>query len=99
MKRRTKAAQGLPDLFGANSPWLEVLWLPDRAHERAARGRRVARVFVKPARMPADKPQFVNRAPHDEAFYRKLEAVALVIQGLLITRSGQVVPSPLTCAV
>jgi hypothetical protein len=94
-----KAAHGLPDLFGTNSPWLEVLWLSDRMHERAAHGRRVARVFVKPAIIPADKGRFLNRAPHDQAFYRKLEAVALVAQDLLITGSGKVVPSPLTYSV
>jgi hypothetical protein len=92
-------SEQLPDLFSTNSPWLEVLWLPDRQHDRAAHARRASRVFVKPAKVLPDKLEFVRRATRDDAFYRKLEAVALVVQDLLVDQAGKVVPSPLTCAV
>jgi hypothetical protein len=91
-------ATPLPDLFSTNSPWLEVLWLTNRAHDRAAHGRRAARVFVKPAVTPTDKEKFIQSA-HDKNFSEKLDAVALVIQNLLIDQTGKVVPSPITCAV
>src|SRR4029079_9719190 len=46
------AAKSLPDLFGIGGGWLEVLWLPEREHDRAAHHRRAARVFIRPAHMP-----------------------------------------------
>ena len=58
----------LPDLFSTNSPWLEVLWLPDRLHDRAAHERRAARVLVKPAEMPPDKLKFLESGRQDDAF-------------------------------
>ncbi len=42
------STQGLPDLFGRNSEWLEVSWLTNRWHDGAAGNRRSARVFIKP---------------------------------------------------
>ena len=90
--------QPLPNLFATNSEWLEVLWLSGREHDRASHHRRAARVFVKPLTLPKDKEEFLRNA-RDLDFTRKLEAVVLVIQNLLVDSNGKVVPSPLTCEV
>jgi hypothetical protein len=86
----------LPDLFAPGGGWLEVEWFPEREHDRAADYRRAARVFIKPASPPADPAPFLNGLPHATDLPRKLDAVALVLQDLLINHSGKVVPSRLT---
>ena len=89
------AAKGnkLPNLFSAESGWLEIVLLDDRSHDHAASYRRATRVFVKPGTMPADPGQFVESLKHQQ-HHDQVEAVALVIQNLLIDSSGKVVPSP-----
>jgi hypothetical protein len=89
-------AHRLPDLFGADSPWLEIRWFAERFHDEAADHRRVARVFLKPASPPADKVAFLNGLPQTSSIAEQLEGVALVIQNLLIDRTGQVTATPLT---
>jgi hypothetical protein len=89
-------AHQLPDLFGADSPWLEVRWFAERVHDEAADQRRVARVFLKPAVPPADKLAFLNGLPGNRSPAEQLEGVALVVQNLLIDRGGQVTATPLT---
>lgn len=74
--------------------WLEIELLSHRHHEETAFQRRAARVFVKPRTPPADPRQFVESLKHNQ-HHEKIEAVALVIQNLLIDTSGRVVPSPL----
>jgi hypothetical protein len=87
----------LPDLFGTRSEWMEVRWLPNRLHDDSVHFRRAARVFLKPASHPANRQTFLN-ALRDETLDKagRLDAVALVIECLLIDRSGAVVPSPIT---
>lgn len=90
------AAKGntLPNLFSAESGWLEIVLLDDRSHDYAASFRRATRVFVKPRTMPPDPARFVESLKHHK-HQDQVEAVALVIQNLLIDSSGKVVPSPL----
>lgn len=86
----------LPGLFDPGSGWLEVQWRPQRTHDHSAGYRRAARVFVKPTAPPTDKPEFLNSLRNAPGIVSKLEAVALVIQDLLIQSDGKVVPSRLT---
>ena len=88
------SANKLPNLFSAESEWLEIELLPHRLHDDAARYRRAARVFVKPRTPPSDPGQFVESLKHNQ-HHDQIEAVALVVQNLLIDSSGRVVPSPL----
>jgi hypothetical protein len=74
--------------------WLEIELLPHRHHEETAFQRRAARVFVKPRTPPADARQLVESLKHNQ-HHEKIEAVMLVIQNLLVDKSGRVVPSPL----
>jgi hypothetical protein len=91
-----KGRHHLPDLFAADGGWLEVRWSPDRLHEEFADYRRVARVFVKPASQPADKPAFLDGLRRAGNVADKLDGVALVTQNLLIDTGGKVTATPLT---
>jgi|SRR5215213_686498 len=84
----------LPNLFSAETGWLEIELLTHRLHDDAARYRRATRVFVKPRTLQSDPGQFVESLKHNQHL-DQLEAVALVVQNLLIDTSGRVVPSPL----
>lgn len=95
-----RRAHDLPGLFDSQSGWMEIRWFPDRMHEHAVDNRRAARVFLKPVQSPADEGAFLTRfrdAPGRQL--SALEAVALVIQNLLIASDGSVVPSPITSEV
>jgi hypothetical protein len=83
----------VPNLFSAESGWLEFVLLDDRSHDYAASFRRATRVFVKPRATPSDPGQFGESLKHQQ-HQDQVEAVALVIQNLLINSSGEVVPSP-----
>src|SRR5882724_7374727 len=48
------AGKKLPDLFAANSPWLEIQMSPHRLHDVSADYRRATRVFLKPAQTSMD---------------------------------------------
>ncbi len=89
-------APQLPDLFSAESQWLEILWFPERIHEDFADYRRVARVFVKPVSPPIDKIAFLNGLRQANDISGRLSAVALVSQNLLVDRHGKIMASPLT---
>jgi hypothetical protein len=89
----------LPDLFSPDSDWIEIVWNPQREHDRAAHFRRATRVFFKPAQKPKDKLEFLRSLADEEVPAAKLEAAALVIQNLLVDTRGGVVPSPLVAAV
>jgi hypothetical protein len=84
----------LPNLFSKESGWLEIELLSRRLHEDTAFYRRAARVFLKPRTPPRDPGQFVESLKQNQ-HHDKIEAVALVIQNLLVDKSGRVVPSPL----
>lgn len=84
----------LPNLFSKESGWLEIELLSRRHHDETAFDRRSARVFVKPRTTPPDPGQFVESLKQNQ-HHDKIEAVALVIQNLLVDKSGRVVPSPL----
>ena len=86
----------LPDLFSAETQWLEILWFPGRIHEDFADYRRVARVFVKPTAPPNDKIGFLNGLRQANDIPERLAAVALVSQNLLVDRRGKITASPLT---
>ena len=90
------AARGskLPNVFSAESGWLEIELLNLRSHDDAAGYRRAARVFVKPRTPPSDPEKFVESLKYNQ-HHDQVEAVALVVQNLLIDKSGHVVPSPL----
>ncbi len=103
----TREIQELPDnysdarlpfeLFAEQGGWIEIEYLPDRAHDRAADYRRFTRVFLKPASSPADRHEWLNglRKGHAERI-EKLDAVALTVQLLLVDQHGVVVPTRLT---
>lgn len=94
LKSNYVAAARLPNLFSTENGWLEIELLPDRHHDFAVSYRRAARVFVKPRTLPADAGQFVESLKHNQ-HHDRVEAVALIVQNLLIDTSGRVVPSPL----
>jgi hypothetical protein len=87
------------DLFAADGGWVEVELLPERLHEFSADDRRAARVFLKPCKQRDDRTRdawldgFRHRPPRAIV---DLDAVALVVQLLLVDTEGTVVPSPLT---
>ena len=83
----------LPNLFSAESGWLEIELLPQRSHEEAANYRRATRVFVKPRTKPSNPGHFVESLKHNQR-HEQVEAVARVVQNLLIDTSGRAVPSP-----
>jgi hypothetical protein len=97
----SRKIQDLPDLFGENSGWMEVEWLPYRLHDVSADHRRASRVFLKPA---ANSQKFladVNARLQQRKFpltdeTGTLDGAALVTEDLLIDSHGRPVPSPLT---
>jgi hypothetical protein len=91
------AVHRLPDLFGPRSEWMEIRWFPDRLHDDSVHLRRAARVFIKAASRPSNRQAFLNELrdePADKA--EGIDAVALVIQSMLLDSNGAVVPSPIT---
>ena len=84
----------LPKLFSPESGWLEIELLSHRSHDDAAGYRRATRVFVKPRTTPENPVQFLESLKHNRN-HEQVEAVALVIQDLLLDTSSHVVPSPL----
>jgi len=88
--RRSK----LPNVFSPETGWLEIELLSIRLHDDAAGYRRAARVFVKPRTPPSDPGQFVESLKYNQ-HHDQLEAVALVVQNMLIDTLGRVVPSPM----
>jgi hypothetical protein len=85
--------RNLPNLLSSESGWLEVELLPHRLHDQATRFRRATRVFVKPRGTPSDPAQFVESLKHNRQ-HDRVEAVALIVQNLLIDTAGRIVPSP-----
>lgn len=86
--------RSLPDLFRKDNGWIEVQWFPSRAHDNAAGYRRVSRVFLKPTHPPRDMQKFLDKRPGREA--ADLDAVALVMQLLLIDTQGNLRPTALS---
>jgi hypothetical protein len=93
------AARFPVDLFAADGGWIEVEYLPHRFHDSSADDRRAARVFLKPSKRRDDRvldgwlEGLRHRQPRAIV---DLDAVALVIQLLLVDTDGIVVPSRLT---
>jgi hypothetical protein len=92
----------IPEFFEPASGWIEYELMPLRLHDEAVAFRREARLFAKPIATPSDKTRFLQslRAftvnhPHEQKVPDNLEAVALVIENLLIDAQGEVVASPL----
>jgi len=76
---------------------VEVRWVPNRLHDVSVHFRRAARVFLKPTSRPADLRTFLNELRQETLDKAgRLDAVALIIECLLIDSSGAVVPSPIT---
>jgi hypothetical protein len=91
------AAGELPDVSGNRDGWMEIRWLTHRAHDAAAGYRRATRVFVRPRTWPDDVGAFLNQfRDHQGQHLDALDAVALRIQLLLVSRDGDVVASPIT---
>ena len=84
----------LPNLFSTESEWLEIEFMSHRLHDDASSYRRAARVFVKLRTPSSDPGQFVESLKENQ-HHDRVEAVALLVQNLLIDTSGRVVPSPL----
>lgn len=87
--------ESLPDLFRNDGEWLEVSWMP-MLHDYAAGYRRVARVFLKPARAPQNVKSFLNWLRGDRYSLEDLNGVALVTQLLLINPKGRLLPTSIT---
>ncbi len=87
----------LPELFRNRSEWMEIRWIPNRLHDVSVHFRRAARVFFKAASQPANRQAFLDEL-RDEGLDRagRLDAVALVVQSLLIDSNGAVATSPIT---
>ena len=87
----------LPDLFSANSDWIELQYFPDRLHDSQAEFRRVSRVFIKPSHPPANKQEFLNSLRNENAEASpELAGAVILIQPLLIDSQGRLTPSHLT---
>jgi hypothetical protein len=84
----------LPDLFEPGSAWMQI-WERGRVHDYVADYRRATRVFLKPSSPPSDKQAFIDSF-RERIDIAQLEAVALVMQLLLIDTNGQIVPTDLT---
>ena len=84
----------LPNMFSEETGWLEIEFIAHRLHDETASYRRAARVFVKPRTPPSDPGRFVESLKNNQ-HHNQVEAVALVIQNLLMDKTGRVVPSPL----
>ena len=65
-------------------------------HDYAAGYRRVARVFLKPARAPQNVKSFLNWLRGDRYSLEDLNGVALVTQLLLINPKGRLLPTSIT---
>jgi hypothetical protein len=86
----------LPDLFNAQSGWIEIGWFPGRQHDAAAGYRCFTRIFLKPAHPPRNLKRFLNSLPDStEDLSTQIDGLALVMQLLLIDSRGRVTPSPL----
>jgi len=90
-----RAGLELPRLFDRASGWIEIRWFPDRLHDYAASFRRAARIFILPSSPPRDKQEFLNSLRRNDGV-GKVDAVALVVQNLLVDAAGRVTPSRLT---
>jgi hypothetical protein len=90
----------LPELFNPTSGWIEVQWFPGRQHDFDAGYRRVSRVFLKPAADASTDPQKFDVQKFLDARIGRdatgLEAVALVMQLLVIDTHGKLTPTSIT---
>jgi hypothetical protein len=89
----------LPDLFGEQSPWIEIEWSRGRSHDFSADYRRCTRIFLNPGSKLTDPHGFPEGFRFDSHPHAPLAAVALVTQSLLIDNSGNLVPSRITTEV
>jgi hypothetical protein len=89
----------LPDLFGMQSPWIEIEWARGRLHDSSANYRRSTRVFLNPGSKLSDLRGFLEAFRVDHSPHAPLKAVALVTQSLLIDNSCDPVPSKITTEV
>jgi hypothetical protein len=85
------------DLFNPVGDWIEIEYLPNRAHDFSTDFRRATRVFLKPSSRPADRQGWLNglREKHGKRS-DTVASAALVVQLLLVDTKGDVVPSRLT---
>ena len=95
-----QSSLSLPQLFDADSGWMEVEWFPGRSHDEMGGNRHAARIFLKPHENPGLFLKQVNeriRKGQDPlpGGIRDLDAEGMLTQVLLIDRDGRVVPSAL----
>jgi hypothetical protein len=81
-------AKYLPDLFSAQSGWMEIQLLPNRLHDDASNFRRASRVFIKPRGTHHDKTNFLESLKGNRDIAAKIDAVALAVEDLLIDSKG-----------
>lgn len=98
--KAARQQNALPDLFGKDSGWLEVLWFRRRMHDESVDDRRAARIFVKPLTPPKNTQKFLNRFRRQyEDHTAYLQGVALVTQLLVIDSLGHIEPTAITTEV
>lgn len=97
---RARIALGLPDLFGGESPWQEIVWFDRRSHDNDTAFRQATRVFVLPRESVTDRRAFVDdlRLPGTGPLLQ-VAGATLVMQILTIDRGGDIVPTPLVYTV
>lgn len=85
------------DVFATDGEWIEVEYHPDRLHDFSADFRRATRVFLKPSSLPRDRDEWLKglRKGGSQGIGR-FDAVALVVQLLLVDADGFVAPTKLT---
>jgi hypothetical protein len=90
--------QSLPDVFGQDSGWIEVVWLDPRQHDIFAGFRRTSRVFLKPTQPQPELQKFLDGLPArvESDPIAGLDGVALITQLLLVDTRGKLRPTALT---
>lgn len=90
----------LPDLFHAQSGWVQVQWFPEHAHDSAAGYRRFSRIFVKPIRSAKSTQKLLDGLRDTEReSTESLDGAAILIQLILIDSQGRLTPTHLTSEV
>ena len=84
----------LPPLFAPDTQWIEVQMSPHRLHDFSSNYRRSARVFFKLSNSSQVKKNLLEEIRKGN-FFSGIDAVALVVENMLVDQSGTVFPSRL----
>ena len=97
---QARNALALPDLFHAQSGWVQVQWYPEHAHDSEAGYRRFSRIFVKPIRSAKSTQRLIDGLRDtDREPTESLDGAAILIQLILIDTKGRLTPTHLTSEV